>query len=95
MFKHMTYGGFLNPPVIIHFNEIFPYKPTSYWGYPMAMEPHIYNFAASNRGWLVVRSQTPSQMVFRELAFVGQQVNPETYLNMHGKQKSFLNGFTL
>ena len=29
------------PPVIIHFSWIFPYKPSSYWGTPMAMETPI------------------------------------------------------
>ena len=27
------------PPVLIHFDGIFPYKPTSYWGTPF-METH-------------------------------------------------------
>jgi len=28
------------PPVIIHFNRIFPYKPSSYWGiYPYPGRP--------------------------------------------------------
>ena len=37
------YGGFHEwgvPPVIIHFNEIFPCKPSSYWGTPISWKPH-------------------------------------------------------
>ena len=32
------------PPVIIHCNWIFPYKPSSYWGSPMTMETPILNY---------------------------------------------------
>ena len=34
------------PPVLIHFNSMFPYKPSSNWGTTMAMEPpfHMANF---------------------------------------------------
>ena len=29
------------PPVIIHFNGIFLYKPSSYWGTTIYRNPHI------------------------------------------------------
>ena len=30
------------PPVLIPFNRMFHYKPTSYWGTPMTMETRVY-----------------------------------------------------
>ena len=38
------YGGFhkWGYPQIIHFNWIFPYKPSSYWGTPIYGNLHIY-----------------------------------------------------
>ena len=30
------------PQIIIHFSGIFPYKPWSYWGSPMAMDSSIW-----------------------------------------------------
>ena len=38
-------------PVIIHFNRIFHYKPSSYWGTTMIMETPIYqHFSVVNIG---------------------------------------------
>ena len=39
-------GGFLNYPQIIHFNGIFPYKTSSYWGTPISGNLHLVDITS-------------------------------------------------
>ena len=50
------------PPVIIHFQGIFHYKPSSYWGSPMAMETPIWT--ASERPCFFSSAMRRSQSIF-------------------------------
>ena len=65
------YGGFLKEgyPQIIHFNGIFPYKPSSYWDTPIYGNPHMCAYIRSVQHPSKDMLQGPGYLLVKPMVF--------------------------
>ena len=63
----------------IHFNRIFPYKPSSYWGTPICGTPHIYIYIHI--------------YIYTKSCFITMFPSPKTYLPSRLKPRPRHRGF--
>ena len=55
---HMGGSIVMGVPLVIHLNGIFPYNPSSYWGYPQLWKPPYWTW------WIRQRIEATTEFIF-------------------------------